>query len=177
MTIPVRLSIAALLVMLTAWPSAASGQDDVFFSQRHDRLLTSDSALTADFIRGTGRYSLPSVYGLPTHGSASGSQLQPLELHPYHFSPSGLPVWMSPGSSQWFVPGYGYRSSGFSPSLPTNAGAVQGIWLSPYLQEYAFGNRIPASRTNFSHHYWSGIDMAPWYLPGSSTNTRRRWPF
>lgn len=81
--------------------------------------------------------------------------------HPYRFSPGWGHASQNPGSSKWFVPGYGYQVPGFgtSPRLSSLA--------APSYKTHPFGNRLPGQlRVRGSrHHYWGSGQ--PWHLPAA----------
>ncbi len=89
--------------------------------------------------------------------------------HPYRFTPAYGHASQNPGSPKYFVPGYGYRIPGF--------GSGNGFSSSnSYTDHYTFGIRKPGSYNDTTHQYWDNSYGGPWYIPGSSTNLKSRFP-
>lgn len=100
---------------------------------------------------------------------AAQYSLDSMANHPYNSATAPGHASQSPGSPKWFVPGYGYqRPYGYGSTLNRRL-------RNPYLTEYSFGTRRPNLRRNDTTHlYWTNAYGGPWYLPGSTTNTRPR---
>jgi hypothetical protein len=96
--------------------------------------------------------------------------LDDLTYHPYRFVPPNGHASQSPGSPQYFVPGYGYRIPGFG---------FRGDYaetLISHADYYRFGRRDHGFYSDTRQRFWSNSYGGPWYYPGWPGTTRTVWP-
>ena len=103
----------------------------------------------------------------PIRYPAATYSLDSLRSHPYN--PRSAAAFGSLYAPR-FRPGFGYQSPyGRLRSPEYNT-------LNPYHYEYGFGVRQGYfNRNSWTHQYWTNSYGGPWYFPGSTTNTQRRF--